>query len=350
MVINCEEFKKKLAYLGMGTSISTTGKLNEQSILFDTIDGIVYGFTDNHINNIKIEIGPTDKEFYTIVDYTLLYNFIKSCKGNITLETTNNFLQIKSDNVKCKLPTHTHIVTKQSCGINSPDNNYIYDFELTEQIEINKLKPIINETIPIEIYRNIYFGDNIMVSDTDNVMIVKKRIFTKDIILSYSSVQLLNMLTNVKYTYITNGTRSQLAIKSDELYATITIIDNKDNSYQYTDLLNLFDEFNNTKRVTVNTSILAEAINTASIFKTIPCLVFNKKGIFVTIPAVDFMYIIDNSISCDDRTILLPLDLSKKIINLGQNVELYYNKDCLLRCDIDNINEILSIEEMKVNV
>ena len=187
-----------------------------------------------------------------------------------------------------------------------------------------------------------------MISDTDNVLIYDEQIFDKDILLNYSSIELLNNLTNITYEYIKDGSVPKLYIKSDEIEATIIIDLNDSNDYQYDDFMELFDIIS-TDEIEIDTKIISKAVSTSQLFKMTPILTFNKDGVFLIIESVDFSYKI-----CDGNfkeiKFELSTELARKICSIGNTIKLYYNySDLLIRCDYDNIKEILSVIEVKSN-
>lgn len=347
MIVNNEEFKKKINLLGMAVSKNAASKLAEHMLRFECIDGIVYGFSYDSINNIRVEIGPSDKDFYAIVDYKMFSDFIRSCDGDITLEPTGKFIQIKSSNVKCKLPTYNHETKRGQSGIEDPTGDYDYSRNLSEDIPLGILKSILNPNFEVETYRNIYFGDNVMVSDTDNVLILEKRIFDEDILLNLSSVEILNSCTNVTYSYANKGNLRLLCVKTDELYATMVITNNDNNDFQYSDFMDLFDSLGGAS-VSLDTSVLSRAVSAASMFKTTPNIVFNPKGIFLRIDNVEFIYKLGDAV-CEDHTFELTSSIAKKMIAIGKDITISYTNTDLIKCEVDGIREILSAKEVVAN-
>lgn len=350
MVVNKDQLKDKLDLLGLAVAKSNSCKQVEKMIRFESIGDTVYAYTFDGINNIRVSIGKCNEDFYALVDYNLFSNFIKSCENDITLEAKNKFLHIKSSNVKCKLPTYNHEVDRKQTGIPNPVNNYDYDKTFEEPIDLNLIKSILDPTNIIETYRLIYFGDNIMVTDTDNVIKIEKRVFDEDVLLHLSSIYILNNATNCSYSFSSfkNNTHKLLCIKSDEFYATSIVGTNENNDFQYNDLLGLFTDISGDK-VTLDTTILSKAINASNMFKINPVIVFNNKGIFVQIDAIEFIYKISNE-KCDDRTFELSQSLVKKITSLGKEVAIYYTNKDLIKCEVDGVAEILSVNEvMKVD-
>lgn len=347
MIVNGDELRKKVNLLGMAVSKNVASKQYERMIRFESTGDTVYGYTIDGVNNIRVEIGQVSEDFYAIVDYNTFASFIKSCEGDITLETKGKFIQVKSSNVKCKLPTYNHEVPRGQSGINDPTGNYTYDKQLGGTIELGTLKSVLDPTHVVETYEKIYFGDNIMVSDTDNVLIIEKRIFDTDMLLDLNSVEILNALSNVEYTIITEGKLKKLAVKSDELYALIVITENTNDDFQYSDFMDLFNDIGGNS-VTLDTSILSKAMNAAAMFKAAPNLVFNPKGIFLRIDSVEFIYKISDA-ACEDRTIELTGDVVKKLTSLGKELTIYYTNQDLMKCEVAGKKEILSVKEVVAN-
>lgn len=345
IVVNNEDLRKKIGYLGMAVSKNVASKQSEKMIKFDCVDGVIYAYTSDGVNNIRVEIGTSDKDFYAIVDHATFSTFIKSCDGDITLDTKDKFMHIKSSNVKCKIPTYNHELKRDNKAIPDPTGNYTYDNTLSEQIDLKLIKSMLNPDHIIDVYSKIYFGNSIMVSDTDNVIMKNVRVFNKDILLDLSSVEILAMLNNVEYTFITENKVTRLCIKSDELYATMVVTDNDNNDFQYTDFLELFETVSGSS-VLLDTSVLVKAMNASALFKVNPIIVFNPKGIFVQIDAFEFIYKISD-VACEDRKFELSNNLVKMITTLGKDVTIYYTNEDLIKCEADNIQEILSVVEVK---
>jgi len=344
MIVNNEDFKKKLGYLGMAISKNVASKQSEKMVKFDCIDGIVYAYTSDGVNNIRVEIGPSDKDFYAVVDYATIATFVKSCEGDITLVTTDKFLQIKSSNVKCKIPTYNHELKRTTDAIPDPVKKYNYDKQLTNPIDLKMIKSMLDPNHVVEVYQKVYFGDCIMVSDTDNVIKKETRVFDKDILLDLSSIEIINVCSNLWYTYDNSTKTELLCIKSDELYATLAITNNDNNDFQYEDFLDLYNAVNG-PTVVLDTTVLSKAINASSMFKTNPIIVFNPKGIFVQIDAVEFIYKISDEV-CQDRQFELSTKLTKLISTLGKDVVVYFTNPDLIKCKVDDMESILSIVEV----
>lgn len=344
MVINGDTLRTKVNLLGMAVAKTIASKQVERMIRFESDGDIVYGYTYDGINNVRVEIGPCDTDFYAIVEYNAFSNFIKSCDGDITLEPKGKFIQIKSSNVKCKLPTYNHEVERGHSGINDPTGKYDYSRNIKDKIDLATLKSVLDPFHVVEVYEKIYFGDNIMVSDTDNVLIVEKRIFDEDILLDLSSVEILTSISNIEYDIVTKGKLRRLVVKSDELYATMVITENTNNDFQYDDFMELFDSITGAN-VTLDTAVLSKAMSAVAMFKVVPNLVFNPKGIFLRIDNVEFIYKISD-VACEDHTFELTSGIVKKFNALGKELTVYYTNQDLLKCEVDGKREILSIKEV----
>lgn len=344
MVVNNEDLRKKIGLLGMSVSKNVASKQSEKMIRLESKNDIVYGYTSDGINNIRVEIGPCTDDFYAIVSYDTFASFIKSCDGDITLETKSKFLYIKSSNVKCKIPTYNHETKRESSGIPDPTGNYTYDKTITEPIDLRLIKSVLDPNHVVETYRKVYFGNSIMITDTDNVIMKEVKVFNEDILLDISSIELLSVLNNISYTIVTTDKVKRLCIKSDELYATIVVTENENNEFQYDDFVGLFKDVAGAS-VLIDTSVLAKALNASSLFKVNPHIVFNPKGIFVQIDSVEFIYKI-SSTACEDRVFELSPNVVKMLTTLGKDVLVYYTNSDLIKCEVDNTKEILSVTEV----
>lgn len=345
--VNTEEFKKKIYLLGLSIIKGIPISYNMKMIRFDTEGSNVYGYTYDGINNIRVLIGTSNTKFHAIIDYASFSSFIKACEGDtISLETKDSFMQIKSKNTKCKLPIQNTSV--KDGGIPDPTGPFTYNQSLTESIDLSSLKTILNPSCVIDIYRKIYFGDNIMVSDTDNVLIIKKRIFDKDFLLNLSSVEILNNVTNIKYTYSTkvtsNAKLEYLNISADELVASMIIDTNVKNEFQYSDLMDLFGSITG-NNVKLNISTISKATSTGAIFNQVPNMVFNDKGVFANIALADYIYKIDGT-PCTDRKFVLESNLVKRMSSVGSDVTLYYEQPDLIKCEADDKMGIFCVKEV----
>lgn len=342
MIINSTEFINKLNYLGMGVAKNIADKPIYNLVLFETDNGIVYGYTSNGKNSIKVEIGPTADDFYALVDYVSLLKFVKYCDGDIELTTTPKFIQIKSSNIKGKLPNGASGVPKGKSGITFEALNE-YPNTLGGEINLSMIKTLLNPTHPVEIYQYVYFGDAILVTDTDNVLCISNKIFDRDLLLDIDSVQILSSVSNISYSYVSTNNILKLAIKSDEVYAELAIRNDADGDFQYDDLMNLFTDYNG-DYTQINISELSKAMDAASMFGANPILAFNKDGIFIKIEASDFTYKLSDQ-SCTNHSYIISKDIVKKLGVIGKTCNIYYTNEGLIKCETDQFKVIVSAED-----
>lgn len=345
MKISSDILKEKLKYISFGISKNSTDPARTKAIKFLNIDHIVYAFANDGINQIKVEIGPDDSDFNAVVDYNQFNNIIKACEGEISLNIDKKGISIKTTTMKAKIPTY-------SANIDPSKENSVFsknismNKSLSNDLHIGLIKLIVDTTHAVEAYRKVYFGNNLMVSDTDNVLIIKEQIFDKDIMLNFSSIELLSNISEVKYTYL-EGKITKLYVSSKELEATIIIDLNEDGDFQYDDLMALFADITGSA-VEINTKILSKAMSTSQLFKKDPVLVFNNTGISLNIDSVEFSYKISDT-CCEDRAFILTPDVARKVVAIGDTIILYYTNEGLIRCDSENTSEILSVKEVSEN-
>ena len=343
MVVKSDELKTKLSLLGLAVAKEATASYKYKVIIFSSTGTDLYAYTYDGINNIKMFIGQVNSDVFAIIDYVTFTSFIKSCEGDITLDFKESFVHIKTATSKCKLSL-INTVTSDKNSIVDPTCSHPFNNDFTKDIPISILKSILDTNHVVTSYQKVCFNDCIMVTDTNNVIIVNDRIFSKDILLNYSSIELLKSIHNIKYTFIKNKT-PKMYITSDELDASIEVDLNEDNEFQYDDLKDLFDTINGPS-VDINSKVLSKAMATSQLFKIDPIIEFNSNGIFLKIATVDFEYKISDAV-CNDRSFILKPDVVKKIIMIGDTVKIYYNNSDLIKCESGNISEILSIEEIK---
>ena len=330
MVINSDTLKTKLDYLGMAISKDATALFKYKVILFKSINGELFAFTNDGINNIKVNIGPISETVNSaLIEYQSFANFIKTCDGDITLTFSDKSINIKTSTVKCKLPLQFS-ATKDG-GVLDPTSPAAFDKSLDKEINVNAIKTILDLSI-VKPYNKVCFNDNIMVNDTNNVLIINDRIFSKNILLNFSSILILNRIHNVKYIFYKVKDIPMIFLSSDELEASIIIDLNESNDFQYDDFI----------------EVLAKAMSTSQLFKTNPVCSFGSDGISLKIDVVDFVYKISDT-SCVNRQFILKPDTAKKICMLGEIVKIYYSNPNLIKCETTNMTEVLSVEEVSNN-
>lgn len=345
MVINSDTLKTKLDYLGMAISKDATALFKYKVILFKSINGELFAFTNDGINNIKVNIGPISETVNSaLIEYQSFANFIKTCDGDITLTFSDKSINIKTSTVKCKLPLQFS-ATKDG-GVLDPTSPAAFDKSLDKEINVNAIKTIIDLSI-VKPYNKVCFNDNIMVTDTNNVLIINDRIFSKNILLNFSSILILNRLHNVKYIFYKVKDIPMIFLSSDELEASIIIDLNESDDFQYDDFIDLINDTQG-ENVEIDTKTLAKAMSTSQLFKTDPVCSFGSDGISLKIDVVDFVYKISDT-SCVNRQFILKPDIVKKICMLGETVKIYYSNPNLIKCETTNMTEVLSVVEVSNN-
>ena len=332
MKINTETLKKALDYLSMGIGKSAD-KYENQLIEFETSNGKLKAFTSDDINKLGIRICDTDKELNVTLKFDILYSLVKACKDDeIEIIAAKNYTQFKTNTVSCKLSTFTHKITRPEF----PKYNATLKGEtISDTLPI--IKSILNTSHVEECYRYVYFNDNIMVTDTDNVAIVEEKIFNNNTLIQLHSLEILSTFDN--FDYITNG--KKLCAQCGDKIADITLMDAS--KYQYNDLLALF-ETKIENKITITKEVLSTAINTASLFNNdVVNLVFNASGVKLEIPNIEFSYIL-STFHCVDRTYIIPIALIKKFLVVGTNLTIGYDSDSLIYIENGNIKAIYGVE------
>lgn len=346
MNIDVSRLKESLSFLGLAISKNSSDRPFTKMIELSTENGYLYGYTDSGINNIKMRICATTDAIQAIVSFNLFYDVIKNCDDIVELKTNDKALSIKSNALKCKIPIHTS--ASGTSGIKHPKkvtDNFIDFSNIKDYMSI--FKSIIDPEFPITCYRNIYFDDKTMVSDTDNVAIIHKQFFNEPMLLSLSSVEILSKLEecNYKITSFEKDTtiKKVLEISTDEI--DITIISTLTDEYQYSDLLDLFNiNIANTTKIDMN--ILSKAVSTSKLFKSTPKLVFDANGTSLQIESSDFTYSINND-NLEPHIYNFTDSIIKKILaNKLDNIIIYFDSNGLLKYISDDIEMILSIEEV----
>lgn len=344
MKIDNSKLKSDLSLLSNAVLKDNTARPITKMIELSTKNGFLYGYTNDGINSIGIKICPISDEFSAVINFATLYDIVKVSKGDITLKATDKFVTIKTDNLSCKIPNYTinqHNTNK--IGLEhpiKPNNSQVIDFSNLKN-ELDYCKAILNPNFIIEAYKYIYFNDDIMVTDTDNVSIIHDCVFNKPILLSISSVNILTNFTECNYEIFNKGSNEILGIYTDDICVNIKTMNTID--YQYDDLHNLFNEtFNN--KITIENSILSEAITACKLFKYDPILVFNNKGILLKIPSIEFVYVINNTPCNEEYSFKITTDLLKKITVNSELITIEYDNKSILKCTSDKGEQIFSVE------
>ena len=348
MNIDVSRLKEVLALLGLAISKDATARPITKMLELSTKDNYLYGFTTDAYNSIKVKICATTEDMNVLVSFATFNDVIKNCENTITLKATDKFLSIKTDVLSCKIPVHP---LKNKNTIKSPDiPDTLDDIDFSElKSYMSYCKTILDTNFTVQAYRHIYFDDNIMVSDTDNVAIIRKNIFNKPIILRPSSTEILSKLDKCKYatTKIDNTALDMevymLHIKTDDI--EICIMPYSTNEFQYDDLMELFD-INIKNNVIIDRAVLAKAVTMSQLFNYDPILVFDSDGVSLQINQVDFKYSISSD-SCEPHSYKVTVDLLKKILSNSGDITLYFDDNDFIKCISDSGEQILSAEAIK---
>lgn len=330
MKLDVNNLKEKLTLLGYGVSKSNV-VLIHQLIELSEENGSLYGYTNNADIMVKIKIcDNVPKDSKILVYYNTFNDIIKSCSDDeIDLDVVKgNILKIKSKHINCKISTYNDKSVKHP------------KIETDSTVDTSKFKDylplcrnIIDSDFSVECYKYIYFGDNIMVSDTDNVLVIDEKPFNHNVLLSPNSVELLSRFDSFDYKFTTTKVKlgnemieqNFLLLSKDDIVINLTSYSLKD--YQYDDLAGLFDATFNEK-ITLNSSDISKALSYRKIFIGNPLLVLNNKGVFITIEDSDFIYKLDDT-HCNNHTYTLSDKLIKGLTN-SDTITLEYENDVLV--------------------
>ena len=329
MKINTEIFKEALSFLSMGIS-SNTSKYETLLVEFETSNGKFKGFTFDGINKLAIRIFDTNEPFNCTLKFSDIYNIVKACKDEeMELNAFKNYAQIKTKTVSCKLSVFDHKINRAQLTqyTNTENGQKIANY-------LTVLKSILNTNHVEECYRYIYFKDKIMVTNTDDAIIINEKLFN-NILLPLKSVEILSTFGDFNYA-IENNT---LFVLSDNKIVELRIMDAT--KYQYDDICDLFIPLKN--KITITKDTLSNAINLASIFNVENInLVFNVNGANLEIPSIDFVYKL-SATPCIDMTYTLPLSKLKKFLTIGENLTIGFDSTAFVNVE-DDIKAIFGIK------
>lgn len=354
VTINKDDLNKGLQWLGLSVSKDTTATMSRR-VLRLVCDGLnLYGYTYDGENNIRIKFCSSTDNFEVFIDYFNFSNFIRCCEGDISLNVTKKALEVKSTNVKCNMPLYDPKVN--SMGIPDPTSgNLNYNKTFNANFKLNTLKTVLDPTHTVDVYRKICFNDKIVAFNDNDAIFINSRVFDKNFLLSTKSVDIICAIGSGNYTYKTvteNSSNDEtvkknhfLCIEHENLNARL-LIDTSE--YPYGELIDYIGNISGAN-VNLKGSNLIKAINASSLFKMTPMLIFNSKGIFLTIDSVGFEYKISND-SCNDVKILLTEDIAKKLCAISDDMYIYYDNSYeyegktynTLRCSSKDIEELIS--------
>lgn len=347
MKIDAKVLQDALSFLGLAVSKIVSSRPITKMLELKTDGSFLVGTTCDDQTFLHLKICPTSEDLNALVEFELFNNIIKSCTGEIELKEATNAISIKSSSMKCKVPS----------SFNRPNTSMptIPMIECSEDTDFTGLssvlpicKSILKPDFSIDCYRNIFFGDVIMVTDTDNVAVVSKKFFNTPVLLSYKVAEILSKLKNAKYA-VTEEVHKHTKREFKKLYVkTETVelicISNYMQQFQYDDLAELFKLVEHEFTI-VNKAELSKGYSVAKNFKNaIINLVFDTEGVFVTIPKSDFVYKVSDCKTKNKWVFVATDDLMKKILTLPDNIEINI-LDNMIRCASNGINEIFSVVE-----
>ena len=355
MKIDANKFKESLSIIGLAVSKDMTDRPITRTVELSTNNGALWGYSCDKLNNIQLKICDTTENFSIVVDFATLFDIIKHCDDDVDITIKNNNLVIKTSTMSCKIPSR---ITTDSTTMPRP----IYEEDKEQEIDFEKIndiiplcKSIIDTNIVVNAYRNICFNENIMVSDTNNVAIVRENIFGMEdgeytqFILRQSSVNILNILENCYYHTsehkipTTNKTCKFLHIRNEDKTMYINIIpDTTSYEYQYNELMDLFN-INMQNSVIIEHDILSKAYSLSKLFIGSPILEFNNNGVTLKVEQSDFNYNLTD-FPCDSYTYKVTDDIIKKILTIKGSIKVYYDDNPFLKCISGNIEQIIGVE------
>lgn len=349
MKIDAKLLQDSLAFLGLGVSKIISDRPISKMLELCTENGFLVGTTCDGINNIRLKICATTETLNALIEYELFNNIIKSCTGEIELiEQNNNVIQVKSSSMKCKVLSSYY--RNNTSMPHTKMENCVHDIDFTNLSEILPIsKSIIDPNFSIDCYRHIYFGDNIMVTDTNNVAIINKKFFNTPVLLSYKTIEILSKLNKAKYI-ITNEIHSSTNREYKKLYVKTDSIEFVCLSkfmqlFQYDDLNDLFS-MTATDSITLNKEVLNKAYNTAKLFKNSKVLfIFDTNNVSLRVDQSDFTYIISDVGISTKHIFKATDDLMKKILTLSDKITISIF-DNMIKCSSKDIEEIFSVEEI----
>ena len=337
MKINTEQLKKALDFLSMGIAKSND-KYETLLVELETSNGRLKGYTNDGVNKLGVRICDTTENFNATLKFDILYSLVKSCKEEeFTLEAGKNYATFTTPTFSCKLLVFdTHIARVKMVQF----TDKVAKDTFTPYLPV--IKTILNPNHVVECYRYVFFGDYIMVTDTDNIAVINEKIFN-NILISYHSLEILNYLGDFEYAVGRNGDGQEVICAfSDDRAVEIAIMDKTD--YQYDDLIALFNN-NSTNSVILKKESLSLAINYASLFDSDKVdLIFSKNGVTMEIPSADLKYVISSE-PCEDMKYSISIDLMKKFLIAGDEIKICYDDSTLIYVSNDAVKTIYGVEE-----
>ena len=335
MNIPTEHFKKAMSILGM--SIGTKANLPPATKLIElsTKDGNLYGYTYNQVCFVKYRICSADEDIDVTVDYNTLCSLVKGVDGDtIKITSTDKTIVFKTDKFTTKLPCYSSQNNERLIKYPVEDMDEVnhFDADLKDYLIITKY---INQKIGVLCYKGVYFGNTIMVSDINNVAIIRDHLFPKDVLLNAESVNLLNTIKEFDYSIVDGGKYPKIVIKTDRINATIITMPKDE--FQYADYMELYDmPIDN--NIEVDRKDLVDAISTANKLKITKVeLLFSDKGIFIRNNNIDFLYQV-TSTSCTACSYNVSLEFLSKWL-IGDRITIFYGNEDFIKI-VSGIKEL----------
>jgi len=341
MKVQTDKLASAVAILGNAVSKNDIKTPLSSAIELSTKDGILYGYTFDMTNFLRVEIGPCNEEFLATVEYTQFHSIVKSIKSDeIELTTTKNALNIKSKTVKCKLPLYVDANGNigKAKKASKPDN---VDFTPVDVSKVKSYIPIFKsicrQDFSVECYRYVYFGSKgILVSDTSNVILINDVLFNEDLLLTMKSISLLSLFDECEY-YI-NTEKHVLYISNDTM--NLTIVDQNKELFQYDDMIDLFNSLQIPYQYKLKASSLSEGLGVSNVFQYNSIFFeFNKDGCWLKMAPVDFVYQVDETPG-EDFVFTTTKDIIKKFFISNEELTIDYGIDDLIKVTADNISGI----------
>lgn len=345
MQIQTSCLKEALAFLGKAVVVDKNKPMATSLVELSTHNGALYGYSYDEENYLRIKVCDTSEELNITVSFDLLNGLVSSTTDDeISLTIEKSSVKFKTNVISCKLPKYDNVVIHPKTA---QCDNKITQEEFNEYASLSAIRSVLNKRHSIPCYSNVYFGDTMMVTDCNNVIISRKKLFTQNILLSYKSVEILSQLGDFNYGLVVSGFSGFLYVTTGD--KTLFIMTPDMSMYQWADVMELFDQVA-AGNITITRTDLAKAINTASVLKLEKLyLVFNEKGAFLYIKNHDFKYRLSET-PCQNVVYYTNIEAIKKLLVLGDSMELYYGTDGFIKVVGDIYENAIGMAKVEVAV
>ena len=335
MNISTADLRKALQVLGLATSTKSSLPPATRLIELVTEDGFLYGYTFNKVCYLKYKICPSTEDICVNVDFNLLFSLVKGVDGDtIKITHKNNSLTFTSS----KFTTKIQCFISQNDGKLIPHideyDSYPYHFD-ADMKDYMALSKFINPKIAVNCYTGMYFGDNIMVSDINNVAIIRDHLFPSNILLNPTG---LSLITDLKeFDYNINPKERALFIKTNEVIGKVYTMPLDE--FQYDDYVELFD-INIADSIELESADFVKAIATANKLKFKELnLTFCSKGVALSGDRSNFQYLLSKTPCTMDITYKMNISTLQKMI-LGDKMTVFYGNTDFIKI-VNDIKEVL---------